>query len=69
MAAGFAGESFFHPHPALPHQGGGRITAEIRAKKPSPLMGEGWVGVKKRLAGKAGGNIFLPLQYIHKLSG
>ncbi len=57
MAAGFAGESFFHPHPALPHQGGGRKTAEIRAKKPSPLMGEGWVGVTHgKLAGAAGGH-------------
>ncbi len=31
--------------------------AEIRSKKPSPLMGEGWVGVtKKRFAGVAGGH-------------
>ncbi len=32
--------------------------AETREKKPSPLMGEGWVGVtNQRLAGAAGGHI------------
>ena len=32
-----------HPHPALPHRGGGFSAG--RAAKPSPSMGEGWVGV------------------------
>ncbi len=68
MATGFAGESLIrHPHPTLSHPGGGLLLADFRRFSPPPSMGEGRGGVKKRLAGEAGGNIsFLP-RYIHKL--
>jgi len=31
-----------HPHPTLPHQGGGRLRTGGRHCAPSPLVGEGW---------------------------